>query len=987
MYKKYFFLFIITLFVFFNQKCISQTLIAAYNFPPTTVYNGFWGITQINDTLWIGSSSNGKLYKITKTGIIIDSLATVFNFNNGLAFDGTGFWIARNAAPSNPRIVKVNFSGNPLDSIRINSLYGNVTIGIGGIALDGNSLWAAIYYPDFPNYPFAYAYKIDLTSKLIVDSIPLRGKQVQGIAVKGDTIFYVNDNFQSEPERIYAYRKSVGDTIFSFPAPDPDNDCDPRGLYWDGNHLWLIAYRVGNNIGQFRTLYKYQIGGQGSPIITTSANSFNFGNVIIGSSGTRTLTINNVGSGNLILTAFNFTNPRFSINPNSVPDTIPPSSSKNYTLSFTPNSPDSVTGELRISNNDLGNPLVTISLAGRGIYSGPFISSSHTSLNYPNRRLNCLSGGTFTITNQGNQQLSINSITFSSQRFRLDTTNVQFPILLDTQATRTLRIWFNPNAVSSFSDSAVFSTNAVNQLTIQLTGSAQNNPSALGDIMWESNIPPNPRTTLQDYQPKSMKMIPDVNNDGINDLIVCTGNYWTICYNGNASVNADTLWKFNTHFGSINTGSVDWEDAMQIINDINGDGISDVIIGCAGGNEMVYALSGSNGRKLWEYGNPNTTSDGDVMGIRTDKDYNNDGRNDVLISVSGETNFSGRHAVICVNSLNGQVIFNVTQPYNFTYDVESMPGGGAIGAGNNGGPYFLRGFDNSGINTWNYTLTSAAWSVKRIPDINNDSYPDLVGLQGFAGNVYAVSGNSGSQIWSQSLGSSNNGTIQLTDDKDNDGFNDLILSGPQSGYRLDSKTGQILWSQPFGASYLRDCDTLGDITQDGIKEVLFSTQQPGKVFVLNGSTGAILFEFLFGNSIQERADRVSSIKSIDGNLSNEFVACSRDGRIKCFSGGPVNPIGISGNNSNIPKYFALYQNYPNPFNPETNISFDLPIQTQVKIAVYDILGREVVTLLNSDMKPGKYNLSWNASEYASGVYFYKLISSEYTQIRKMMFIK
>ncbi|MCX7878313.1 MAG: choice-of-anchor D domain-containing protein, partial [Ignavibacteria bacterium] len=734
-------------------KLQSQNLVGVYPFPANTAYNGFWGVTEINDTLRIGSSSGGKIYKVTKNGVILDSLATPFTFNQGLAWDGNGFWIARNASSLNSRVIKISPSGTILDTIRINSLYGNTTIGIGGIALEGNNLWIAIYYPDFPTYPFAWAYKINLTSRQFVDSIPLRGKQVQGITLKGDTILYVTDNFQGDEERIYAYSRTSGDTLFSFPAPDPDNDCDPRGLWWDGSHLYLIAYRIGGSVGQYRNLYKYQLTGAGSPVIITNPNSINFGNVLINTTANRNLAIINQGTANLIISLFTITDPRFSITPNTVPDTIAPSQTKNYNIGFTPNVYDSISGELRISSNDNGSPVKIVTLSGRGIYSGPYIASSHTSLTFPNRRINCLTGGTFTITNQGNQQLVINSVNFSTPRFRFDTINVQFPVLIDPQVSRTFRIWFNPNATSSFSDSAVFNTNAVNQLTIQLSGSGVNTQTSLGDIMWESNIPANPRTSFQDYQPKSMKMIPDVNADGKPDLIVCTGNYWTICYNGNASVSADTLWKFNTHFGSINTGPVEWEDAMQIINDIDGDGINDVVIGCAGGNEMVYALSGRNGRKIWEYGNPNTTSDGDIMGIRTDRDYNNDSRNDVLISASGDANFSGRHAVICVNGLNGQVIFNVTQPYNFTYDVESLPAGGAIGTGNNGGPYFLRGFDNSGQNIWSYTLSSAAWSVKRIPDINNDNYPDLVGLQGFAGSVYAVSGINGLQIWTQSLGS------------------------------------------------------------------------------------------------------------------------------------------------------------------------------------------------------------------------------------------
>jgi outer membrane protein assembly factor BamB len=143
---------------------------------------------------------------------------------------------------------------------------------------------------------------------------------------------------------------------------------------------------------------------------------------------------------------------------------------------------------------------------------------------------------------------------------------------------------------------------------------------------------------------------------------------------------------------------------------------------------MVYALSGKTGQKLWEYGNPITTADGDIMGIRTDKDYNGDGRKDVLISASGSGNGQGRHAVICVNGLNGQVIFNVTQTSEFTYDVTSSQTGGAIGVGSNGGPYGLNGFTNTGASAWSYIVYGAVWSVKEIPDINNDNVNDIVGF-------------------------------------------------------------------------------------------------------------------------------------------------------------------------------------------------------------------------------------------------------------------
>lgn len=971
----------------------SQTLISAYPFAPNTSYNGFWGITEINDTLWIGSSSGGKLYKVTKTGIVIDSLTTPFNFNQGLAWDGTGFWIARNASGTASRLIKINTSGVPVDTISFASIGGSSTVGIGGIAIDGNALWMAVYFPDYTTYPFSYAYKVDIASGNIVDTIPLRGKQIQGIAVKGDTILYVNDNFQSEPERIYAYRDAVGDTLFSFPAPDPDNDCDPRGLYWDGQNLYLMAYRVGTTTAHFRNLYKYSLTGSGSPQIGTSTNNVNFGNVIINTTGNQNFSITNTGSATLTITGYTMTNPRFSISPNTVPDVFAPGQTKNYTLGFTPNAFDTTSGELRIASNDIGTPVKVVLLKGKGVQSGAYAGFSVTTANFNTRRVGSLSGYTFDIMNQGTQPLTITGVNFGSQRFRWDNINAQFPITIDTQRTRTFRIWFEPNAAGTFTDSAVFTTNAVNNdsAKIILTGTGNVVNSLLGNILWEGTIPDNPNTVADDFQPKSLKQIGDINGDGRNDLVCATENYWTICFNGNGSGNADTLWKFNSNFGTNNTGSVDWEDAMQIIGDYNGDGIMDLVVGCGGGNEGVYMLSGATGKVIWEYLGPNTNFDGDIMGIRVDKDFNGDGKFDVLLSASGEGSTNpGRHSAICLNGVNGNVLWTYVQNSEFTYDVVSTSSGGAIAYNSNGGPYGVNGFNLSGSGTWNYPIAgslNAVWSLKQVPDINADGNTDIVGMYGFNGGIFALSGSTGGQIWSNALGISNGGTIELLDDKDLNGFKDFTYSGPQTAFRIDSKTGTILWQQGLGSSYIRDADFLGDINGDTIGEVIFSTQQPGKVFVLDGKDGSILFEHTFGTSINQRADRVAMVNSVDGDLSNDFAAVSRDGRIKFFAGGPDAIIGITGNNSIVPNSFALYQNYPNPFNPVTQIKFDVPKAAEVKLTIFDILGREVAVLVNESLTPGTYNADWNASSFASGVYFYEIKAGDFRDVKKMMLIK
>ncbi|HEY5124396.1 MAG TPA: LamG-like jellyroll fold domain-containing protein [Ignavibacteria bacterium] len=89
----------------------------------------------------------------------------------------------------------------------------------------------------------------------------------------------------------------------------------------------------------------------------------------------------------------------------------------------------------------------------------------------------------------------------------------------------------------------------------------------------------------------------------------------------------------------------------------------------------------------------------------------------------------------------------------------------------------------------------------------------------------------------------------------------------------------------------------------------------------------------------------------------------------------------------IPDKFKLYQNYPNPFNPVTKIKFEVPKGGLVKIAVYDVLGREVKTILNEAVNPGVYDKEFDGSYLSSGIYYCKMVAGEYTNVKKMILIK
>ncbi len=104
-------------------------------------------------------------------------------------------------------------------------------------------------------------------------------------------------------------------------------------------------------------------------------------------------------------------------------------------------------------------------------------------------------------------------------------------------------------------------------------------------------------------------------------------------------------------------------------------------------------------------------------------------------------------------------------------------------------------------------------------------------------------------------------------------------------------------------------------------------------------------------------------------------------------GGGTGTIGITQISNEVPERFSLSQNYPNPFNPMTNIKFQMPNAGFVKISVFDVLGKEVATLVNEKLNPGTYEAEFDGTKFASGVYFYKIIATDYTESKKMVLIK
>ena len=150
-------------------------------------------------------------------------------------------------------------------------------------------------------------------------------------------------------------------------------------------------------------------------------------------------------------------------------------------------------------------------------------------------------------------------------------------------------------------------------------------------------------------------------------------------------------------------------------------------------------------------------------------------------------------------------------------------------------------------------------------------------------------------------------------------------------------------------------------------------------------------------------DGLLDARGLDNGDSEEFIwtILATDGRdtvqVSTKTGPDFNPVSrtitleratqTSADDSDLPQRFALEQNYPNPFNPATKIRYDVPNQSHVRIAIYDVLGRQVQMLVNEELNAGTHTVEFDATRLASGVYIYRMEAGSFVQTRKMMLVK
>jgi hypothetical protein len=276
---------------------------------------------------------------------------------------------------------------------------------------------------------------------------------------------------------------------------------------------------------------------------------------------------------------------------------------------------------------------------------------------------------------------------------------------------------------------------------------------------------------------------------------------------------------------------------------------------------------------------------------------------------------------------------------------------------------------------------NASAIITRIDDLGNiiwEQKYDTVGTYTF-NTIYSIQQSNGGYIFTplQAVKISTSKTMQSFIKVDSSGNVLTMKVIPENHFKYSS-AGDLRIINPN--RYLI-CGSVSDTTGDTVWASITITDSSGNVMKKHLFTDSYctLEECYMINDNDFVLIGVSDFLRPNGDYNAYIVRTDTNFNIP--------PISIESISKNVPAKFILYQNYPNPFNSSTIIEYDIPENNYVELIIYDVLGREVKTLVNEYKKVGSYSVKFDGSNLASGLYFYKIEAGNYVETKKMVMIK
>lgn len=754
--------------------------------------------------------------------------------------------------------------------------------------------------------------------------------------------------------------------------------------------------------------FELTIGVAPIPNIAVDPTSLNFGQVLLGATSNKDIKITNTGNTTLTVSNVESSNNKYTFN-GGTSYTIAAGGEKTVTVTFNPTVVGTENGNLTITSDDPDTPASTVTLTGEGFQTNPNIVVTPSSLAFGNVTVNTSSNLSLKIKNTGDANLSISNVVSGNSvyTFTGGTTHTVLP-----NDSVTITVTFLPTAATAYNTNLTITSNDPDQgtLNVALTGTG----TAL-----QPNITVDPTSlnfgNIAVGNTKSLNIT--LTNDGQADLnisnIIVNGSVFS--YSGSTNFNIVPAANNQISILFKPTSATTFNGTVKIASNSPGeDTVTVTLTGVgttsslsnkfsAGWSLMSIPLTPSNSLANNVIGSviyPFYLYGYTIAGGYTSKDtlftafgYWLGIEDTATIRVIGLGNIETVDKALNTgwNLVSDPYIKNISKGIvKFTKGSETVSAEEAVTRG-----WIQNNYYEYNTTTSSYALSDSLkqwkgyWFVSLTDNLKMKfEYPTLTesikpnkpkvepSINDWSVNIFAKVDNSEDNILS--FGANINAT---------DGFDakyDLakppVSPSNNSVYSYFPNTGSTIITKlanDIKKSYTTpdegktwSFDIISDKT--GIVELSWNdilTQLPN---VIKENYKFKLTGFGITNSLNMLTNKSYQFNA-ESNVPYSFV---------------INSIITGIDDENALNYdFKLMQNYPNPFNPSTIIAFTLPNSAFVTLKVYDMLGSEVTTLVNTEVQSGYHQINFNASGLSSGVYFYTIKAGNFTDTKKLILAK
>ncbi len=474
--------------------------------------------------------------------------------------------------------------------------------------------------------------------------------------------------------------------------------------------------------------------------------------------------------------------------------------------------------------------------------------------------------------------------------------------------------------------------------------------------------------------------VDDFNGDGMMDIMIDAEYMSIVCLENQG----------NNDFEQYNTASYERSIVSIKKGDIDNDGDIDFVTGSISACVSWYENIGDG-----EFLDHDILFDGLAPQYAEPVDFDFDGDMDILASFSldstivlfrndGNQNFTGEilaDGIWFIHDISAADLDNdgdLDIAYNFGEEQKTS---------------WYENID--GVSFLPHTLASGnSWYGVHTEDIDKDGDIDIIApLFTDSSECLAVYYNDGAGGFTEKIIASDifiPGSI-FTEDINGDSYPDIITTEGSNKIAWYENIQQEEFIQHYLTENIASAQSVyaADIGGDGDIDII-------SCGLIHDTCKVVWFEnqdgYNFGTTyyIETMSNSIIDLTAADFNndgFIDIMVASTNEGRVEYLENTGLISSITNPEEIEIPEEYILRNNYPNPFNPETTISFSIPDPGRVTIRVYDILGKLVETLINTKLTRGEYKVNFNAKNLSSGIYFYRLESGSFSEVRKMIVLK